>query len=132
MISPHALVVDDDSSIRGTLRMMLEELGYAVAEAASAEQALQRIASTQVAFRLIVTDFEMSGISGVALIRKVISVADGPPPVMVLFTGVDLETDEIRALYLEVLDCYPVYFVAKGGNSNELIYIFERVLSAGL
>jgi CheY-like chemotaxis protein len=96
MIPPHALVVDDDSSIRVTLRMMLEELGYAVTEASSAEQALQRIGSTQAAFRLIVTDFEMPGISGVALIRKIIAVTDRAPPVMVLFTGVDLEVDEIR------------------------------------
>ena len=131
MISPHALVVDDDSSIRATLRMLLEELGYAVTEASSAEQALQRIGSRQAAFRLIVTDFEMPGITGVALIRKVIAVSDGAPPVMILFTGVDLEMDEIRALYLEAQDCYPVYFVAKGGGAGELYGLFERLRSAG-
>jgi DNA-binding NtrC family response regulator len=124
----HALVVDDDDSIRWMLRTILAEMGYIVAEAENVQDALELIQNAEVVFRLIVTDLEMPGATGVTLIREVIAMPKQKPPTVVLFTGMDLETHhEIQALRMDIKDRYPVFFAAKGGKFDELGSIFERV-----
>lgn len=64
------LIVDDDSSIRSLLRELLGDF-YECAEADSAEDALTLIQTQK--FKLILSDIQMSGISGleiVPLIRR--------------------------------------------------------------
>lgn len=63
------LVVDDDAAIRQTFRQHLEESGYAVDTADSAEQALNRFAAFAPA--LVITDLRMPGISGLELLVRV-------------------------------------------------------------
>ena len=70
-MQPRILVVDDEKNIRRTLRMVLEGAGYALVEAASGEEALQRLDEEDV--DLIVLDVrlpEMSGIDALDRIRK--------------------------------------------------------------
>ncbi|HEV8309098.1 MAG TPA: HD domain-containing phosphohydrolase [Methylomirabilota bacterium] len=65
---PRVLIVDDDSVVRETIRDSVEHLGYATREAASAEEALQRIA--QELPDLILLDVRMPGITGIELCRR--------------------------------------------------------------
>ncbi len=76
----HALVVDDDDSIRWMLRTILAEMGYSVAEAENVQDALELFQNAEVVFRLIVTDLEMPGATGITLIREVIATPKQEPP----------------------------------------------------
>jgi two-component system, NtrC family, nitrogen regulation response regulator NtrX len=62
------LVVDDEKNIRRTLRMVLEAEGYAVAEAESAEQALDVLKSEPVDLGLF--DIRLPGMDGLTLLSK--------------------------------------------------------------
>ena len=70
--STRVLVVDDDSLVLSSTAAMLDDLGYAVTEASSGEQALALLESG-VIFDVILTDQAMPGMTGVQLyvaIRK--------------------------------------------------------------
>jgi CheY-like chemotaxis protein/two-component sensor histidine kinase len=65
-----ALVVDDEELVRLSTADMLADLGYAVVEAGSGEQALQLV-ERGLTFDLLVTDHLMSGMTGTELAREV-------------------------------------------------------------
>lgn len=62
------LIVDDEESIRESLKDFLEDFDFQVAAAASAEQALQLLQEHPV--DIMVADLRLPGISGDALIVK--------------------------------------------------------------
>ena len=65
------LLVEDDSDVRGATRSMLEELGYRVVEAASADAAL-KVLATGPKVDLVFSDVIMaSGITGIELARAI-------------------------------------------------------------
>ena len=65
-----ALLVDDDDLVRCSTADMLDEIGYAVIQASSAEEALERLADgTRI--DALITDHVMAGMSGTELARKV-------------------------------------------------------------
>ena len=65
------LLVEDDGDVRGATRSMLEELGYRVVEAASADAALKALAAGP-KVDLVFTDVIMaSGITGIELARAI-------------------------------------------------------------
>jgi CheY-like chemotaxis protein len=69
-----ALLVDDEDVVRASTADMLADLGYAVVEAGSAEEALALIRSG-VKPELLVTDHLMTGMNGTDLARIVRSEA---------------------------------------------------------
>jgi two-component system phosphate regulon response regulator PhoB len=82
------LVVDDDPDILATLQALLSVLGFDVATARSAPEALRSIEQRRP--DLIITDCEMPRMSGLALCRELRErdqTADIP---LVLYTGKDL------------------------------------------
>jgi two-component system chemotaxis response regulator CheY len=62
------MTVDDSASLRQMVALTLESAGYAVVEAASAEDALVR--SRGVAIDLFLTDLNMPGADGIELTRQ--------------------------------------------------------------
>ncbi len=67
-----ALLVDDEELVRASTAAMLSDLGYAVIEAASGEEAL-RLVDAGVEFDVVVTDHLMPGITGTDLARTLLS-----------------------------------------------------------
>ncbi len=67
------MIVDDALSIRGLIRMTLENAGYAVIEAHNGKDALNRLAGA--APDLIIVDIYMPEMDGMALIRTLKSDA---------------------------------------------------------
>ncbi len=63
-----ALLVDDEKLVRMSTADMLGELGYAVVEAASGEEAM-RLVDRGAHFDLLVTDHLMPGLTGTDLAR---------------------------------------------------------------
>lgn len=66
-----ALLVDDEELVRTSTADMLADLGYAVVEASSAEEAL-RVVKDGLRFDVLVTDHLMPGMSGTELAREVL------------------------------------------------------------
>jgi signal transduction histidine kinase/CheY-like chemotaxis protein len=79
-----ALLVDDEDLVRIIAAEILEELGYEVMHASSAEEALALI-EAGAAFDLLVTDHLMPGMSGTDLARKV--VTERPEKRVVILSG---------------------------------------------
>jgi CheY-like chemotaxis protein len=67
-----ALLVDDEELVRTSTAAMLSDLGYAVVEAASGEEAL-RVIESGAKFDLVVTDHLMPGMTGTDLARELLS-----------------------------------------------------------
>jgi PAS domain S-box-containing protein len=76
------LLVDDEELVRMSTADMLNDLGYAVIEAASAEAAL-RCMNDGERFDMLVTDHLMPGLSGTDLAREVRAVRPGMPVLLV-------------------------------------------------
>ncbi len=67
--SPLVLVAEDEDLMRAILARLIEDAGYRVAAAGSAEEALEIFASADVAVTL--TDIRMSGMDGLALLDRI-------------------------------------------------------------
>ena len=63
------LIVDDEESLRGILSQVLIEDGFAVSEAASAEEALEIFSRTP--HPIVFTDIRMGGMSGLQLLQEI-------------------------------------------------------------
>ena len=63
------LVVDDDSTIREIMQLMLESVGHRVAVAADGQEAIALLATR--AFDLVITDMLMPGADGLELLAAV-------------------------------------------------------------
>jgi signal transduction histidine kinase/CheY-like chemotaxis protein len=77
-----ALLVDDEDLVRMSTADMLMDLGYAVNEAGSAEEAL-RLVEGGLSLDLLVTDHLMPGMTGAELARHVRALRPGLPVLIV-------------------------------------------------
>jgi two-component system, cell cycle sensor histidine kinase and response regulator CckA len=67
----HVLVVDDDTSTRSSMQRVLERQGYQVIVAGDGIEALRLLQETHVAVDLLVTDVQMPGLAGDALVSQI-------------------------------------------------------------
>jgi CheY-like chemotaxis protein len=89
------LLVDDEMLVRAGTAMMLDELGHDVTEAASGKQALQ-IISGGTTFDMVMTDYRMPEMDGVALIAELERVHPHAP--IVLMTGYEADDPRFESL----------------------------------
>lgn len=82
---PLVLVVDDDDSQRMLARAMMEHLGYPVMEAGDGQEALDVVSRAPVS--IVVSDWMMEGMDGLALCRAVRSNDLGRYIYFILVTG---------------------------------------------
>jgi CheY-like chemotaxis protein len=75
------LLVDDESSVRGCFRMILEIDGHTVTEANNGAEALDLF--TESRFDLVATDFEMPVMKGNELAVKIKKLAPKQPILMI-------------------------------------------------
>lgn len=87
------LVVDDEPQIRRALRTTLTSQGYAIVEARSGEEALEKIRQERV--DLILLDVNMPGMDGVDTCRELRSASQVP---IIMLTVRNAERDKVRAL----------------------------------
>ncbi|HEY0384815.1 MAG TPA: sigma-54 dependent transcriptional regulator, partial [Pyrinomonadaceae bacterium] len=93
--SPLILVAEDEDLMRAILTRLLEEAGYKVAAAASAEEALEKFAAEDVAVTL--TDIRMAGMDGLALLDRIKDIdAEALVVVMTAYSSVDSAVAALR------------------------------------
>ncbi|MCX7680866.1 MAG: response regulator [Anaerolineae bacterium] len=114
------LVVDDDPTLRAGLKRILGSRGYAVETAGTAEEALVMLAHGP--FDLVLTDLQMPGMDGMALLGEIKRRLPHTPVVMITAYG-SMET-VIQALRGGVSD-----FVTKPFRPDELVNIVEREIA---
>lgn len=113
----HILIVDDDAGIRAGLQRVLNEEGYTVEMANTAEEALTIL--SQERFNLVITDLQMPGMDGLELLTQIKQRSPDIPVVMITAHG-SMDT-VIQALRHGVSD-----FVNKPFKPAELLNIVHR------
>jgi two-component system, OmpR family, KDP operon response regulator KdpE len=87
------LIVDDEPQIRRVMRTTLTSHGYSVVEAASGEEALEKIRAERP--DLILLDVNLPGISGLETCAEIRSSSDMPIIMLTIRNG---ERDKVQAL----------------------------------
>jgi DNA-binding NtrC family response regulator len=95
MTKPNILVVEDEELMRSILRQLLEEEGYHVATASSAETALEIFPTVEIDVTL--TDIKMSGMDGLELLSQIKAIdEEAMVIVMTAYSSVDSAIAALR------------------------------------
>ena len=113
------LVVDDEEGIRKALERFLTRLGYQVAVAANATEALARLAADRP--QTMLCDIRMPDTSGVELLPKVL--AQDPDLAVIMLTAIDEPRTAIECLKLGAYD-----YLIKPVDLDELELALQHAL----
>ena len=107
-VSKKILVVDDEKSLRGMLKIMLDKIGYDPEFAENGEEALEILNRED--FPIILTDLRMPDIDGVELCMRI--KQRNPETVIYAFSGsfTEDEFDQIEEMGFDGLLCKPITF----------------------
>ncbi|MBU1002333.1 MAG: response regulator [Proteobacteria bacterium] len=94
--SGHLLFVEDDEDQYQAIPRVLETLGYTVTPACNAAEALEIVDGDPDGFDLVITDYDMPGLTGLELARKLRTHLPGVPVIMV--TGREGAVDPAASL----------------------------------
>lgn len=78
------LVVDDSRVIRNVARVMLEEMGFKVREAADGSQAMKECAAVMP--KVILLDWNMPVMNGIEFVQELRRQPDGEKPIVIFCT----------------------------------------------
>ncbi len=96
------LVIDDEPSVRGVIREILEYENYSVCEAGSGLEALEKAATEPVSLALL--DVKMPGMDGFETLPRIKEKYDFP----VIMVSAHITVDQVsNALKLGAYDCIP-------------------------
>jgi two-component system response regulator PilR (NtrC family) len=118
-MSEQILVVDDESSMRRMIEILLSQEGYETFCAESAEQALAALSTR--AFDLIISDIRMPGLSGMDLLKRL--KAEDSQAEVILMTAYASTESAIEAIKLGAFD-----YVTKPFQVDELVNIVRHAL----
>src|ERR1051325_7121900 len=119
----HLLLVEDEAPLRQAIAEQLTDRGYHVAQAASGEQAIQRLADF--AFAVIVTDLRLPGVDGSFV--PVAAVERYPDIVAIVVTGFGTVKDAVEAIKRGAWD-----FVSKPFQIDELLHVLDSALEPSI
>ncbi len=105
-VAPTILVVDDEPNIRRTLEMVLTGAGYQVVEAASAEQALERLNAPDKPVDLAILDIKLPGISGLEALKQLRTEHPSDELPVIVISGHATVDDAVRAIRLGATDFF--------------------------
>jgi two-component system nitrogen regulation response regulator GlnG len=111
------LVVDDEENIRWIFKKALEKKGFEVHAVADAEEAFNKITSTD--YLLVFSDIFLGGMSGIELLEKVNSIK--PNQRMVVMTAQDTMNNAIEAMRKGALD-----YISKPFDFEEIYSLLEK------
>ena len=115
------LFVEDDEEQRETVPRTIEKLGYQVAVAAGAEDAINLVESDPDNFDLVITDYDMPKTSGLDLAKHLGRRFPGLPVILVSGRNVEFSRKESANIKL---------FIVKPYNQNDLARGIQNALYA--
>ncbi len=115
----HVLVVDDEPSVRRSLKKMLERVGYRTSAAASGQKALQYISERDV--DLVILDLKMPGMDGTGVLKAARPMA--PDTVFIILTAYGTLDSAIIGIRYGAFD-----YLVKPSSMQEII----RTVESGL
>ncbi len=124
-VAPTILVVDDERNIRRTLELVLRGEGYDVAEADSAESALDLLSNGARPVDLAIVDLMLPGMSGLDLLDKVRADEALRHLPVVVISGHATVHDAVRAIKLGAGD-----FFEKPLNRERILVSINNALRA--
>src|SRR5918993_492098 len=115
----HLLIVDDEAALREAIAERLGDHGFIVEQAASGEEALERLAAF--AFDVIITDLRLPGIDG----RKVLDAAIEryPEIIAIVITGFGTVKDAVEAIKQGASD-----FITKPFQFDALMHVLRSAM----
>ncbi|MEP6914303.1 MAG: sigma-54 dependent transcriptional regulator [Acidobacteriota bacterium] len=115
----HLLIVDDETALREAIAERLADHGFIVEQAASGEQAIERL--TAFAFDILITDLRLPGIDG----RKVLEGAleRYPDIISIVITGFGTVKDAVEAIKQGAAD-----FITKPFQFDALLHVVRSAL----
>jgi two-component system nitrogen regulation response regulator NtrX len=119
---PLVLVVDDESDIRSSLRMILEYEGYDLSEASSGEEALRRLESDRP--DAVLLDIKMPRMDGLEILARV-RQSDPALPVVVI-SGHGTIATAVEATRLGAFD-----FMEKPLERDRVLLVVRNALESG-
>jgi len=105
------LIIDDDKTFRVILKEVLIKEGYHLLEAPSGEKGLELVKSEHP--DLVITDFQMPGMSGLDVLQAIVKLKTGIPVIMI--TGFSDTENIIKAIQMGAFD-----YLEKPVNHNVL------------
>jgi len=119
MTKGRILVVDDDPSLRRVMQAQLEQEGYEVAVAASAQQTLSVLELRP--FDLVITDLKMPGMSGLELLKHARS--QHPQVIVIMLTAFATVDTAVEAMKAGAYD-----YLTKPVHQDEMSVVVRRAL----
>src|SRR6266496_2879307 len=113
------LIVDDELSMREFISILLEREGYTTDQAENAESAMNLLGSA--AYDLIVSDVNMPGLDGMALLKMVKKVS--PETAVLLITAFSTSEQAVEAMKLGAYD-----YIAKPFKVEEIKVLVKNAL----
>lgn len=115
------LIVDDDLSLRASMRLIFKHRGYNVSTACDAKEAIELVHET--AFPLILMDIKMPGMSGIEAFEQL--KREGCEATVVFISAYAMEEDIGRALKAGALDV-----LRKPVDIDQLLFLVEEHYAA--
>jgi len=115
------LIVDDESSIRKSLKAVLEDEGYATAPAENGEACLEAIRKRQ--FDVVLLDIWLPGMDGIETLEKIREIENAPEVIMISGHGT-IET-AVRATKLGAYD-----FLEKPLSLDKTLILIKNAIDA--
>jgi DNA-binding NtrC family response regulator len=115
----HLLIVDDEAALREAIAERLTDHGFIVEQAASGEDALERLAAF--AFDILITDLKLPGIDG----RQVLDAAIEryPELIAIVITGYGTVKDAVEAIKQGASD-----FITKPFKFDALMHVLRSAM----
>jgi len=119
MTNTRILVVDDDASLRRVLQVQLEQEGYVVASASSAQQTLSMLQIQP--YDLVISDLRMPAVSGLDLLRQI--RLRYPEAIVIILTAFGTVETAVEAMKAGAYD-----YLTKPVHPDELSLVVGRAL----
>ena len=120
---PTVLVVDDDKSVRFTIRRVLEDDSLLADEASDGAEGLARVLADPGRYRLVITDLRMPGMDGLELLSRLRQLPD--PPAVIVITAHGSEKHAVQAMKGGAYD-----YLKKPFDIDELTSVVRRAVRA--
>jgi DNA-binding NtrC family response regulator len=113
------LLVDDQKSVRTTLKITLNRVGYHVEEASSGENALPLL--ERKTYDLVITDLKMEKVDGMAVLQKVKELS--PQTEVIVITAYGTIDSAVQAMKIGAYD-----YITKPFEPEEIVLMVNKAL----